>query len=47
LEAGYDEKQMLDFIFTVGEYVMVSMYLNSAGVQLDPGVPGFPEGAGN
>ena len=45
LAAKYDEKQLLDLIFTVGTYNMVSMALNSSGVQLDPGLPGFPEGA--
>lgn len=43
LNAFLDEKQMLDLIFTVGQYKMVSMFLNSAGVQLDQGVPGFTE----
>lgn len=45
LSARYNEEQMLDLIFTVGEYSMVSMVLNSCGIQRDPGVPGFPEGA--
>ena len=26
---------MMDIIFTVGQYTIVSMYLNSAGVQLE------------
>jgi len=34
-------QQMLDLIFTVGQYHLVSMALNSLGVQLDEGVPGF------
>ncbi len=46
LSAGYNEKQMLDLIFTVGQYNLVCMTLKSLGVQLDQGVPGFPEGAG-
>ena len=40
------EQQLLDLIFTIGEYNLVSMALNSCGIQRDPGVPGFPEGAG-
>jgi hypothetical protein len=36
---------MLDILFAVGQYTLVSMVLNSAGVQLDPGVEGFPAGA--
>ena len=41
----YDEPQLLDLIFTVGQYNLVSWALNSMGVQLDNGVPGFPEGS--
>lgn len=33
---------MLDLVFLVGQYDMISMYLKSAGVQLDQGVPHFP-----
>ncbi len=32
----------VDVVFTVGEYNLVSMALNSFGVQLDPGLDGFP-----
>lgn len=31
----YNEKQMIDLIFTVGQYAMVSMALNSLGVQIE------------
>ena len=31
----------MDLVFTVGQYHMVSMALNSFGVQLDDGVEGF------
>ncbi len=41
----YNEKQLMDVIFTIGEYNMVSWALNSLGVQLEKGVPGFPEGS--
>ena len=41
LSEHYDEKQMMDVIFTVGQYHTVSMALNSLGVQLDDGVGGF------
>jgi alkylhydroperoxidase family enzyme len=30
-------KQLMDLVFTVGQYTQVSMFLNSFGVQLDPG----------
>ncbi len=45
LSEHYNEKQLMDVIFTVGQYNMVSWMLNSFGVQLDEGVPGFPEGS--
>jgi alkylhydroperoxidase family enzyme len=35
----YSTEQMLDVIFTVGQYHLVSFALNSAGVELDEGVP--------
>ena len=34
----YNEEQLLDVIYTVGEYSLVCMFLNSLGVQLDEGV---------
>ena len=43
LSAHYSTEQMLDLVFTVGQYNLVSMALNSFGVQLDEGVPGFPK----
>ena len=38
LSATYDEQQLLDVIFTVGQYTLVSMALNSCGVERDDGV---------
>jgi 4-carboxymuconolactone decarboxylase len=35
LRAQYDEKQVVDLIFTVGQYTLVSMALNSLGVQIE------------
>jgi alkylhydroperoxidase family enzyme len=43
LSETYDTKQMMDVVFAVGEYNLVSMALNSFGVQLDEGLEGFPE----
>lgn len=40
--ANYSDQQLVDIIFTVGQYTMVSMFLNSAGVQLEPGFQGLP-----
>lgn len=42
LSARWDTKQMMDLIFAVGQYTLVSMALNSLGVQLDEGIAGFP-----
>ena len=38
LSAEYSEQQLIDIVFTVGQYTMVAMFLNTSGVQLDPGV---------
>ena len=35
LTAYYSTQQMMDLVFTVGQYNLVSMALNSFGVQLD------------
>ena len=43
LAGHYDTKQLLDVLFTIGQYTLVSMVLNSLGVQPEPGLPGFPE----
>jgi len=42
LTARYSTQQCIDVVFTVGQYTMVSMALNSLGVQLDEGIAGFP-----
>jgi 4-carboxymuconolactone decarboxylase len=39
LASRLTDQQMLDVIFTVGNYHVVSFALNSCGVQLDEGVP--------
>jgi len=41
LEKHFSENQILDMVFTVGPYNMVSMALNTAGVQLDDGIPEY------
>lgn len=43
LKARYTDQQMIDLIFTVGQYRMVSMALRSIGVELDEGLEPFPE----
>lgn len=42
LAARYKTQQLIDLVFTVGQYTLVSMALNSLGVQLDEGIAGFP-----
>lgn len=43
LAAHWSTEQLVDFVFAVGQYTLVSMALNSFGVQLDAGVEGFAE----
>ncbi len=43
LAKTYSTEQLMDVVFTVGEYNLVSMALRTFGVQLDEGVGGFPE----
>lgn len=47
LSARYDTRQMMDLIFAIGQYTLVSMALNSLGVQLDDGIAGFPDERSN
>ena len=42
LAESYDTMQLMDVVFTVGQYNLVSMALNTLGVQQDEGLPGFP-----
>jgi alkylhydroperoxidase family enzyme len=41
LAGHFNTQQLMDIVFTVGQYNLVSMALNSFGVQADPGLPGF------
>ncbi|MGE0681444.1 MAG: carboxymuconolactone decarboxylase family protein [Candidatus Binatia bacterium] len=41
LSERYNTEQLMDTVFAVGQYTLVSMALNSFGVQLDKGVKGF------
>jgi alkylhydroperoxidase family enzyme len=38
----YSVEQRMDLVFAVGQYTLVSMALNTFGVQLDEGIEGFP-----
>jgi len=41
LAERYSTQQLLDFLFTAGQYKLVSMVLNSVGVRLEEGFDGF------
>jgi alkylhydroperoxidase family enzyme len=43
LAETYTTHQLMDVVFTVGEYNMVSMALRTFGVEREEGVGGFPE----
>ncbi len=42
LTERWSDEQLIDLVFAVGQYTLVSMALNTLGVQLDDGIPGFP-----
>lgn len=44
LSRRYGKEQLIDLVFTIGQYTLVSMALNTLGVQREPGVAGFPSG---
>jgi 4-carboxymuconolactone decarboxylase len=37
-----DRKQLMDLVFTIGNYDLLAMAFNTFGLQLDPGLAGFP-----
>ncbi len=41
LAVRYDTQQLMDVVFTVGQYTAICMALNSFGVRLEAGVAGF------
>ena len=43
IDARYETEQLMDLVFTVGQYNLVSMALKSFRVELDEGLEGFPE----
>jgi hypothetical protein len=43
LQRHYSTEQLLDIVFTVGQYNLVSMALNTCGVQLDSGMTLDPD----
>jgi 4-carboxymuconolactone decarboxylase len=45
LAEGHDERELVELVLVAGYYRMLAGFLNSAGVQLDPGLAGWPSGA--
>jgi len=43
LRAHFGEKTVMDAVYTAGQYVQVSMFLNTFGVQLDQGLTPDPD----
>ena len=44
LAPRWGDAGMVELVVLAGYYRLISGFLNSAGVQLDPGVPGWPDG---
>jgi alkylhydroperoxidase family enzyme len=42
LSKTWNTQQLIDLVFTVGQYNLVSMALNTLGVQPEPGLPELP-----
>ena len=42
LSARWNEAELIELLVTAGFYRLVSGFLNSTGVELDAGIPGFP-----
>ena len=43
LAAHYSEKQLVELLFVVGQYTMLSMFVNASGVELEPGYEPLPK----
>jgi len=46
LAARWSEAELVELLLLAGAYRAVSGFLNSVGVEREPGVPGWPAGAG-
>jgi 4-carboxymuconolactone decarboxylase len=44
LSAHLNRKQLMDLVFTVGAYDLLAMAFHNFGLELDPGLEGFPAG---
>jgi alkylhydroperoxidase family enzyme len=43
LAGRWNETELVELLVLAGFYRLISGFLNSAGVELDPGTPGWPE----
>jgi 4-carboxymuconolactone decarboxylase len=43
LSEKYDKSQMLEVVFTVGDYTTLAMFHNSVGLPLEDGIKGLPD----
>jgi 4-carboxymuconolactone decarboxylase len=46
LRAEFDDAQLVEIPFVVGNYTMLSMVANATGVPVEDGLPGLPQAAG-
>jgi alkylhydroperoxidase family enzyme len=46
LAAHFDRRQQMDLVFTIGAYDLLAMAFDTFGLELDPGMTGFPESRG-
>jgi hypothetical protein len=44
LARTHDPQRLIEIVFTVGGYTMTGLAINSLGIQVEDGYPGFPEG---
>jgi alkylhydroperoxidase family enzyme len=42
LAEDFDRPQLMDLVFTIGAYDLLAVAFNTFGLQLDPGLTGFP-----
>lgn len=42
LAVDYSDKPLVEVLFVVGQYTMLSMFVNSSGVELEPGYEPLP-----
>jgi alkylhydroperoxidase family enzyme len=43
LAEDFDREQLMDLVFTIGAYDLLAVAMNTFGLELDPGLPGFPQ----